>query len=200
MKVSASAYYAYLKHAPSKRECEDEELKANIIQFHQCSRKTYGKRRIQEDLRAEGKRHGLKRIAKLMKEAGLKAKATKKYKVTTISDHDLVKYENKLNRNFSPEKPGTHFTSDITYIRTLSGWLFLAVVIDLYSRKVVGWAMDNHMRAELVCNALLMAKTNGSDLNGAIHHSDRGVQYCSEAFQALFAKHNMTPSMSRKGN
>lgn len=200
MQVSPSAYYASLSQQLSKRQEGDARLRDDIAAIHKRSRKTYGKRRIQAKLRSQGKHHGLARIARLMADANLKAKATKKYKVTTLSEHDLVVYENVLNRDFNPEKPNTYFTSDITYIRTLSGWLFLAVIIDLFSRKVVGWAMNNHMRTELISNALLMAKQQGAILQGGIHHSDRGSQYCSDDFQALLKANEMTPSMSRRGN
>jgi len=200
MQVSTSTYYNFLASSMPMRYYENNKLRTSIEIIHRRSRNTYGKRRVQAELRSEGKRHGLIRISRLMKESGLKAKAAKKYKATINSCHDLITYENKLDRKFSPTKPSTHFTSDITYIRTLNGWLFLAVVIDLYSRKVVGWSMANHMRAELVCNALQMAKIKGVKLSGSLHHSDRGVQYCSNAFQSLLSKNNMTPSMSRKGN
>lgn len=200
MQVSTSAYYASLGQHLSKRHENDVRLKENVMAIHESSRKVYGKRRIQAKLRSQGKYHGLARIARLMADANLKAKATKKYKVTTLSKHDLVVYENVLNREFNPKKPNTCFSSDITYIRTLSGWLFLAVVIDLFSRKVVGWAMENHMRTELISNALLMAKKQGATLHGSIHHSDRGSQYCSDDFQALLKAHGMAPSMSRRGN
>lgn len=200
MKVSKSAYYASLNRLPSKRRHKDDELKVDIQLIHKQSRNTYGKRRLQAELRSNGQFHGLPRIARLMKESGIKAKAAKKHKVTTDSKHNLVVYTNELKRHFSPEKPRTHFVSDITYIRTLTGWLYLAVTLDLFSRKVVGWSMANHMRAELVCNALLMAKAKSPDMAGCIHHSDRGVQYCSDAFQTLLKSNGVIPSMSRKGN
>ena len=200
MRVSTSSYYASINRLPSKRQLENSRLKNDIVLIHKNSRNTYGKRRVQAQLCSTGKNHGLPRISKLMKEAGLQAKATKKYKVTTMSKHNLVVYSNKLNRNFSPEKPNTHYVADITYIRTLSGWLYLAVVIDLFSRKVVGWSMANDMRAELVCKALKMAKKNCINFAGGMHHSDRGSQYCSDIFQNLLKEYGMVPSMSRKGN
>lgn len=200
MQVSTSSYYDYQKRCPNLREKEDETLSAQIIDIHRASRQAYGKRRIQVALRSQGQNHSLSRIARLMNESDIQAKATKKFKVTTDSNHRYDLHENLLDRKFDVGQPNTHFVADITYIYTKVGFLYLAVVLDLFSRKVVGWSMANHLKAELVCEALRMAKSNRGNLKDCVHHSDRGVQYAALPFQYLLNKYGMICSMSRKGN
>jgi transposase InsO family protein len=152
------------------------------------------------NLREEGFKIGRYRTRRLMKVLNLKVKQKRKYKVTTDSKHHLSVAENVLNRQFSPTAPNQAWGADITYLWTQEGWIYLAVVIDLYSRRVVGWAMDRHMKKALVIRALMMAINLRKPSPGLIHHSDRGSQYASHAYQALLQQHGMICSMSRKGN
>lgn len=195
-----SSYYDYRNKGPSAKEVEDRSLSRKIIEIHKDSRQAYGKRRVQKVLQNQGLNHSLARISRLMRENGLRAKATKKFKSTTNSNHQFKLHDNILDRQFNVARANTHFVSDITYVYTKVGFLYLAVILDLYSRKVVGWAMASHLRADLVCDALRMAKANRGDLNDCIHHSDQGVQYASLPFQYLLKQYGMTCSMSRKGN
>lgn len=165
-----------------------------------ASGKTYGSRRLQASLARQGMRAGRYRVRRLMKQHGLQTVWKRKSMHTTDSKHDLPVADNILNRAFQPAKPNTAWVSDITYIRTRSGWLYLAAVLDLYSRKVVGWAMAPSMPAELVCAALQMALAQRNPPAGLIVHSDRGSQYASATYQKLLAKHHLRCSMSRKGN
>lgn len=200
MEVSKSSYYASQCHSESPRAHENKKLSSQIVDIHRASRQTYGKRRIQKELHANGQFHGLARISTLMKKKGIVAKATKKFKITTDSSHSAPVYKNLINQHFYANQPATQLVADITYIPTHSGFLYLAVVIDIYSRKVIGWSMATHMKASLVCNALKMAKLKRGNLQGCIHHSDQGCQYASDEFQMLLKKYGMICSMSRKGN
>lgn len=195
--VSRAGYYAARQRSKKEESCAASvHLKAVFA----GSQRTYGSRRLVVAMREQGLTMGRYKVRRLMKEAGLKAVWKRKFINTTDSKHDLPVAENLLNREFNPAGPNHAWTSDITYIRTQSGWLYLAVVMDLYSRKVIGWAMAPTMPAELVCRALRMA-LNARKLNaGLIVHSDRGSQYASDAYQALLTKHGLISSMSRKGN
>ena len=160
-----------------------------------------GARKIQRDLDEEGLHCCLKTITRSMKRQGLVPKASRKYRVTTTdSNHNLPVAPNRLQRNFTASKPNQKWAGDITYIRTSEGWLYLAVVIDLYSRKVIGWSMATHMKAGLVCDALSMALWRRRHPKGVIFHSDRGSQYCSGQYRKLLAKYKMPQSMSRKAD
>jgi transposase InsO family protein len=164
------------------------------------SRKTYGTRRIQRALANEGIIISRRRIKQLMNEQGLIVKTKKKFKVTTDSKHSLPISDNLLERHFDPAQPNQTYAGDITYISTDEGWLYLAVVIDLFSRQVVGFAMDKHMRAELVNNALIKAIWKRKPSRGLLWHTDRGSQYASDSHRALLKEHGIIHSMSRKGN
>jgi putative transposase len=198
--VSRSGYYVWRKRPESNRKRRDRSLKARIRQVHQESRGTYGSPRIHRELRDQGETCGRHQVARLMREDGLKAKVKKRYKATTDSKHALPVAPNLLQRNFNPAAPDQVWASDITYIWTAEGWLYLAVVLDLFSRSVVGWSMSRRIDRHVVMDALTMAIKRRSPSPGLIHHSDRGVQYASDDFRALLAKHDIRCSMSRKGD
>lgn len=161
---------------------------------------TYGSRRVRRVLQLCGFPVSRGEARRLMKEAGVAVRQRKKYKVTTNSDHKLPVYKNVLDRSFFVEQPNRAYVGDITYIWTQEGWLYLAVIIDLYSRKIVGWSMDKRMNAALVCNALTMAVWQRQPQKGLIVHSDRGSQYASHAYRKIIDKNRFVGSMSRKGN
>lgn len=198
--VSRSGYYAWRKNPGSKRRQSNQTLREKIRTVHRDSRESYGSPRVYKALKAQGETCSENRVARLMREDGLKAKTKRRFKATTNSKHNLPVAPNLLNRNFSPEAPNQVYAGDITYIWTTEGWLYLAVVLDLFSRSVVGWAMDKRMTRQLVMDALTMAVQRRRPPSGAIFHSDRGSQYASGDFQALLAKHGMRCSMSRKGD
>ncbi|GAA4875230.1 hypothetical protein GCM10023333_05600 [Ferrimonas pelagia] len=179
-----------------KRQKRDAAIKGAFDQ----SKQRNGARRVQKDLEANGDRVDLKTVADSMRRQGLVAKAGKKFKVTTDSKHKLPVAPNLLEQDFEAEAPNQKWAGDITYLWTSEGWLYLAVIIDLHSRAVVGWSMSKRMTAELVCDALTMAMFRRGYPKGVIVHSDRGSQYCSLAYRALLAKHGHHQSMSRKGN
>lgn len=198
--VSRSGYYAWLRRPESQRKIEDKALSQVIKEIHKESNGEYGSPKIHQELRRRGKRCGRKRVARLMKKDGLKAKTVRKFKATTNSNHSLPVASNLLNRDFSPAKPNKAWAADITYIWTGEGWLYLAIVIDLYSRAVVGWSMSERMTRTLVIDAFTLAVTRRNPAPGLIHHSDRGSQYASTDFQNILTKHGAICSMSRKGN
>lgn len=196
--VSRSGYYGCRQRAKlAPKAClVSTQLKAEFA----ASGKVYGSRRLSAVLCAQGLRTGRHRVRRLMREHGLCALWRRKFVHTTDSGHALPVSANVLARRFNPSGPNQAWVSDITYIRTRSGWLYLAVVLDLYARKVVGWAMAPTMHAELVCAALQLAIAQRQPTPGLIVHSDRGSQYASALHQALLARHSLVGSMSRKGN
>lgn len=200
LKVSRSRYYDWLKQPPSARTRENnalaEKIKMIFIQ-HKCR---YGSRRIRKALLNIGYQVSRRRVCKLMKAENLYCKTTRKFKITTDSKHNLPVAPNILNRHFSPSQPNQAYVGDITYIPTTEGWLYLAIVIDLFSRQVVGWAMDKYMKAVLVNEALLMAIWKRKLPRGLISHSDRGSQYAAKRHRELLETHGVIQSMSRKGN
>jgi transposase InsO family protein len=198
--VSLSGLYDWLKRGKSKRAGEDEVLTEKIVMFHCGSRCTYGSPRIHKDLRAAGHQVGRKRVARLMRAAGLRGKTKRKFKTTTNSQHQRPKAENLVKQNFAVADPNTLWASDLTYISTAEGWLYLAVTLDLFSRKVVGWAFSERLTDELTLSALGMAKQQRSESESLLHHSDQGSQYASYAFRAELNANNITQSMSGKGN
>lgn len=199
-KVSKSGYYAWRSRKPSLRDKANSELLDIIKKIHEKSNKTYGSTRIVQEVRKKGIKANHKRIERIMQENGIKGKARRKYKAPTYSDHDMPVAENILNSNFTAEHPGQKMVSDITYIPTDKGWLYLAGVMDLCGRKMVGVAMDSRMTKKLVIAALQDAINHTTDVKNCILHSDRGSQYCSKAYTEMVAKHCFTMSMSRKGN
>jgi transposase InsO family protein len=202
MQVSRAAYYEWSSQVPSSRDVEDAELLKKIIEIHTAGRKKYGAPRIHEKLRQNGVRCGRKRVARLMRNNGIVGKAPRRFKATTIPDPDaLTKATDLLKRAFGPDviELDAVYCGDITYIRTWEGWLYLATVIDLASRRVVGWAMADHMRASLACDALSMAIDQRRPPAGLVFHSDRGCQYTSAEFAELLERHGVTASLSRPG-
>jgi transposase InsO family protein len=200
LNVSRSGYYAWRKREPSQREMADREFLVLIKQIHAKSRQTYGYESIWRELQKRGVACGKHRVRRLMAQAGLVAKQTKRYKRTTRVNPDHQAAPNLLEQDFTAEQPDTKWVGDISYIPTAVGWLYLAVVIDLFSRRVVGWAMNARMTSQLVCDAFQMAVTQRRPTPGLIFHSDRGSQYTSHAFQAVLATHGTLSSMSGTGN
>jgi putative transposase len=199
--VSRSGYYAWLKRPTSARKMADQELTQQIKDIHQQSRQTYGSPRIQAELAEQGINCGHKRVARLMRDEKLFAKQKRKFRViTTDSAHSYPVALNLLDQDFSASRPNEKWTTDMTYIPTAQGWLYLAVVLDLYSRRIVGWAMSDSLERHLVIAALHMAITRRQPPPGLLHHSDRGSQYASDDYQALLTHHQIQGSMSRKGN
>jgi len=198
--VKSNNYYSYQKRnkklANDTTHQEMLELVKDIAKF---SDNTYGERRIKAVLNALSFPVSRWKVAKLMKEAKVWVRYKKKYKVTTTSDHNKPLYKNELEQNFTTEKPNQAFVGDITYIWTAEGWLYLAVVIDLYSRKVVGWSMGSRMKAQLVCDALTMAVWQRNPDKGLVVHSDQGVQYASHQYRQLLSNNGFIGSMSKKG-
>jgi len=198
--VSRSGYYQWLNRKPSLRDKRDELLKQEILKIYNRGRSYYGSPRIHRDLLKIGLRCGKKRVERLMKELGIKAKHKKKYKATTDSWHDNPVAENLLNQNFNVFALNQCWVSDITYIYTKEGWLYLSIIMDLFSRKIVGWAMEKRLTKDLVIKALKMAVINRRPGSKLLMHSDRGSQYASFEYQGLLKKNGMICSMSRKGN
>jgi len=198
--VRRSGYYAWRSRVPGKRSAEDEHLLVRIRESYKKSRRSYGSPRVLKDLRAWGLRCGKNRIARLMREHGIAARTKKKFKATTNSRHALPVAPNLLNREFNVARPDEAWVSDITYVWTREGWLYLAVVLDLFSRRVVGWGMGDRLTAEIALSALKMAIGNRKPSAGLTYHSDRGVQYACEAFRKLLELHGFIQSMSRKGD
>lgn len=200
MDVSQSAYYDWLKRPESARSIEDRRLGEKVKVSHEKSRKTYGARRIVKDLVENNEHISRARVGRLMKQQGLESKSKRKFKATTDSKHGRPVAPNLLEREFRVEQPDCVYAGDITYIPTDEGWLYLAVLIDLYSRAIVGWAMSERMPAELVNDALMMAIWKRKPLKGLMVHSDRGSQYASDLYQKTIKDHGFICSMSRKGN
>ena len=199
LKVTRSGFYAYLKRPESKRKIANDILLDKIKLIHQKNYGIYGYPRITKALEGEGA-PSKNRVYRLMKHNGIKSKTAKKYKATTNSNHNLPVAENLLNREFTASKPNQKWVSDITYIATDEGWLYLAGVIDLYGRAVVGFAMAEHMKKELVISALKQAIGRTGAGKGLLLHSDRGVQYASKEYQSILRENQFACSMSRKGN
>ena len=201
-KISRSSYYDSLKGSVSERARENEKLLSLIMEEHKKSKKRYGSPRIFKALKAKDVKVSRPRVARIMKLAQIRANMIKKFKVTTDSKHSFAVSENLLNRNFFASSTGQAWVSDITYIRTLTGWLYLTVVLDLADRKVIGWALSETMKAkETTVAALKMAITNRPVAQELIFHSDRGVQYaCDEFRNVLRAYPLIRQSMSRRAN
>ena len=199
--VSVSAYYAWRKCQPSRRQQEDERLSETIQRVHAESHQRYGSPRIHAELQAQGIRCGRKRVARLMRQAGLRGKCKWRRRLcTTDSKHKLPVAENVLKQKFTAEQPNAKWVADIPYIPTDAGWLYLAAVVDIFSRKVVGWAMDATMTSELVERALDAALVTRRPPPGLLHHADRASQYASHDYQARLQAAQVQVSMSRTGN
>lgn len=200
LRVSRSGFYAWLHRKPSKRKLSDETLKPLIRELHKRYRETYGSIRLQAELAEHGINIGRDQIARLRKEMGLVCKQKRKFKATTNSAHSLPVAPNLLEQKFQVSEPGMVYGTDITYIATEEGWLYLAGVKDFCSREIIGYALGDRMTVELVLQALEKALCYRQPLPGCIHHSDRGSQYCAHAYQKAVKDAGLSSSMSRKGN
>ena len=200
LRLSTSGFYVWLNRAPSKQATATAILQAAIKVAFDDSRCTYGSPRVHAELAAHGWKVSKTRVEREMRKLGLLARRPKKLRVTTDSTHTKPVAENALDRKFEASQPNQVWTTDITYVWTREGWLYLAVIIDLFSRRVVGWATANHMRTSLVLNALHMALGRRLPDAGLLHHSDRGTQYASTLYRDALAELDIVCSMSRKGN
>jgi transposase InsO family protein len=198
--VASSGYYRWRGRKLSRRDEENDRLRARITAIHTESRATYGSPKVYQKLRRDGEQVNHKRVERLMRERGLKAKRVKKFRPTTDSRHSLPVAENVLARNFSVARPDQVWTSDITYIWTDEGWLYLAVFLDLYSRLVVGWAVSERLTTGFVEQAFVRGQARRGTAVSPLVHSDRGSQYASAAFTVRLAAWGCSQSMSRKGN
>ncbi len=200
LEVSPSGYYDWLNRPLSAHAQKDQALSAKIVEHFEANRHVYGTRRLKDCLATEGEQVSRRRIGRLMAEQDLQVRTRRKFKVTTDSSHGQAVAPNVLNRQFEVAEPNTAYVGDITYIWTAEGWLYLAVVIDLFSRAVVGWSMSQWLKAGLVTSALQMAIDQRQPLAGLIMHTDRGSQYVADRYLQLLHHHGIEPSMSRKGN
>jgi len=200
MSVSRSGYYDYLKSEPSAKAKQDVILQTEIKALAVLSRNSYGNRQMVKNLQNKSYQIGRYRTRTLMKQANVVCKQRRRYKNTTDSNHKLTVAKNVLNREFITATPNKVWVTDITYLWTIEGWLYIAAVLDLFSRRIVGWAMAGHMEGSLVAAALDMALGRRQPEAGLLHHSDRGVQYASHDYQAQLKTAGITVSMSRKGN
>lgn len=200
LQVSRSGYYAWRTRPESRRSRENRRLLVHIRTVHQQSHRTYGSPRITDELHGRGIRCNVKRVARLMRCEGIRPKTAKKFRVTTDSRHDYPVAPNLVNREFIAPRPNQIWLSDITYVWTDEGWLYLAAVLDLHSRRIVGHALSRHIDTALTETALSQAIHRRRPERGLIHHSDRGVQYASGDYQKLLSSNGMIGSMSRKGN
>ena len=199
--VSRSGYCEWRRRPMSERAQRRESLTAQIREFHVGHQASYGSPRVHQELLARGEVVNEKTVAKVMREAGIRSKTSRKFRVTTTdSNHTQPIAENVLDREFTAEKRNQKWVADITYIATLEGWLYLAAVIDLFTRKVVGWSMSERIDSRLVVDALEMAVSRELPDAGLVAHSDRGVQYASEHYQSVLTQQDIECSMSRKGN
>lgn len=199
LNVTESGYHSW-RARPQVRKNDDQELLTHVRTVHQDSKGRYGAPRIHVELNAKGVRCSRRRVARLMRLASLHGKGKRRYKKTTDSNHALPIAENLVQRNFDVDTPNTVWAADITYLGTKEGWLYLAVVLDLHSRRVVGWAMGSRMATELPLSALSMAAHHRRPPHGLIHHSDRGSQYAARRYQRALKAMGMSCSMSRKGD
>jgi putative transposase len=198
--VSISGYRAWKRGGAKRKRLSDAQMLALIRAIHDELKGAYGSPRMVRELRARGFPAGKERVERLMRENGIRGRHKRRYKATTDSQHGLPVAANLLERNFAPEAPNQAWASDITYVWTDEGWLYLAVVLDLFNREVVGWSIKPRMTADIVLDALTMAWFRRHPAAGLIHHSDQGSQYASAAFQAALARYGMLCSMSRKAN
>jgi len=202
MRVSRRGFYQYLtrfNQGPTTNPVETV-LKAQISAIFKEHRSKYGARRIMKELHKQGHPIGIYRVRRMMQDLGLKARPARRYKVTTDSRHSFPVAPNVLDRQFDVDRPNRVWTSDITYVWTLEGWMYLAIVMDLFSRRIVGWAMNKRMKARLAIDALAMAYWMRKPDKGLVHHSDRGSQYACNEYQNCLNAYGMIPSMSRKGD
>jgi putative transposase len=200
LQVSDSGFTSWQRSDGPKKWLSDGELLKRIREIHEETKAAYGSPRIYQELKGRGIPVSKGRVERLMREDGLRGRHKRRFKATTDSKHTLPVAANLLEQNFETERPDQVWTADITYLATGEGWLYLAIVLDLYTRQIVGWAMRERMTKDLVIDALRMAWFRRRPPPGLIHHSDRGSQYCSHDFQKQLAAYGMLASMSRKGN
>lgn len=201
LKVSSSGYYAWTKRGPSNRQLREVRLTDSIKKYHARSRQIYGYRKVHEDLvQEEGQNCSDELVRRIMRKNGLRSKVKRKFIATTDSGHSYSIAPNRLNRNFRARERNRKWVGDITYIRTQEGWLYLSIIQDLYSRKIVGWSMSEKINSTLVCDALKMALQSRRPGLELLFHSDRGVQYAAEQYQELLVRNKVLCSMSRKGD
>jgi len=200
LQVSRSGYYAWCQRPPAPRTLEDQTLALEVAAIYAASHGRYGSPRVHAELRERGQRTARKRVARLMRAASLCAREPRRFRRTTDSGHRMAIKGNLLARRFAVPAPNCGWVTDITYLWTLEGWLYLAVILDLFSRQVVGWALSERLEREVALDALQMALTDRQPPQGLLHHSDRGSQYASHQYQQLLAAHGVLSSMSRKGN
>ena len=200
LEVSRSGYYAWVHRPRASRDIDDEQLAVAITAIHQRSRGTYGSPRVHAELRADGHLVSRKRVERLMRELGLQARTKRRYRVTTDSAHADPIAPNVLARQFTVSEPDVAWVTDITYVWTDEGWLYLAAILDLFWRRVVGWAVDERITRELTLAALDMALVHRRPAAGLLHHSDRGCQYASSDYRAALNTRGFVRSMSRKGD
>jgi putative transposase len=200
LEVSRSGYYEWLGRPPCAQAEADQQVQDKIQRYFAQGRGTYGTRRIKHLLAQDGLQVSRRRIGRLLAQAGLRCKTQRQFKAPRPSGQAQTVAPNQLNREFTVQAPDKVYVGDITYLATGEGWLYLAVVLDLCSRAVVGWSMANHMRTELVTQALAMAICQRQPAAGLIMHTDRGSQYGAESYRQLLTQHGMQPSMSRQGN
>ncbi len=200
LEVSTQGYYAWAKRKPSTRARANLRLVAAIKDIHAGSRRTYGAPRVRAELAAQGQQVGKNRVARLMRQEGIRARRKRKFRCTTDSKHDLPIAPNVLQRDFQTDAPNQAWVTDITYVWTLEGWLYLAAILDLFSRRVVGWAMSQYLDRGLALDALQMALRGRQPPPGLVHHSDRGCQYASLDYRGVLDAHGIVCSMSRKGD
>lgn len=200
LEVSTSGYYDWIDRPMSQRDKDNQRLTLKLHCFHQQSKQIYGSPKLHKDLLNDGEKVGIKRVQRLMKEACIEAKITKKFVIAKNSKHSHQVAPNLLERDFNTEKKDVVWVTDTTFIHTQEGWLYLATVMDLYSRKIIGWSMSNRNNRRLVCDALLMALWRRKHPKKVIVHSDQGSTYASNDYQALLKKKKLICSMSRRGN
>lgn len=198
--LSRSGYYRFICSKISARAQENDRLCQKIKRIHEASRQTYGSPRIHAELREEGEVCSRKRVSKIMKNSGIAAKMKKRFKATTRVNPKAVAAPNLLEQDFTAQKPNQRWVADFTYVATKEGWLYVATVLDLFSRRIIGLSMSERMTADLVVAALQQALTHRGPVANLIHHSDQGSQYTSEHFQNLLKTHNIVASMSDAGN
>lgn len=200
LSVSRSGYHHWIKRGLSSREFENRQLLETILFHYKKSKRTYGLPRILAAIRRQGLKVNKKRVARLMRVNNIKAKTKRRFKVTTVQNSKAQPSENLLNQNFTASSENKIWTGDITYLWTKEGWVYLAVVMDIYSRKIVGWSIDSCLSAELVIRALMMAVLHRNPERGIIFHSDRGCQYTSSSFRELLKNYGIVQSNSSTGN
>ena len=200
LEVTRSGFYAWCARPVAARTQDTQRLAVEVAAIHAASKQRYGSPRVHQELQAQGRTVGRHRVARLMQQQGLRARKKRRFQTTTDSRHGLPVAANVLDRQFTVTAPNTTWVTDITYLWTREGWLYLAVILDLFSRRVVGWSMSESITRQLTLDALAAALGHRTPPPGLLHHSDRGSQYASGDYQALLDAHGLVGSMSRRGN